>query len=356
MTNEKNVKTSDESGMIKEDPAFDPSWDLKVAQQPVKQQAESVEDKHESAGRADEPTAEAKPDKQAQTRVEAEGFESGEEVPEFIKKQEETKEEKHLPSDKTEIEEAVADEDVKKQVQAEQVAPIPAPIKQKEEDVQKKSKIIWGDIISCWVLGIGTILIIVLLLLFLVVKSGIVNVPFLSDWLYNAPMPERYVTAAPMSWEGFRDLATDRLMAQDLDAEPPVLLSLNEIEFTGLLEGVIRDGLRSSVYDADVAQVVILPDSVELYFFLTWRDLLTFEILTHLSPVVEDDGTLRFEVVDARFGDLPLPGEWVLRVVGYFFARDVGAWRIVLSNGYGIQSVELENSAIQLFIGPVAGE
>jgi hypothetical protein len=318
--------------LITDDPAFDPSWDLKAAQATAVPEAEQ-----KVVAPAPEQVAapvESKPEVEEKT-------------PEIQPKKE---------SAVTPLPPIPAGTLPPKQPVAGAVTPIPAPVKQTEKEVKKKSKIIWGDVLSCWVLGIGAILILVLILLFIVAKSGLVNIPFVSGWLYHAPTPERYVTTESMNWDDFRALATSRLIAQGLDSEPPILLELTEGEFTGLLKGVIEDGLRSTSYKAEIAQVAFLPESVELYFYLTWRDFFTFEILTHLVPVVEDDGTLRFEVADARFGDLPLPGMWVLRLVGYFFARDVGAWRIVLSNGYGIQSAALIPSSIQLFIGPVSSQ
>ncbi len=234
-----------------------------------------------------------------------------------------------------------------------QVTPLPAPIIKKKKEVEKKSRIIWGDIISCWVLGVATLLILLIILLFVVVKAGILNVPYLSERFYNPPLPYHFVVANTMSWSDFNKIVSTKLTEEGLDSEPPLDLQLTEQEFTGLLQGVVLNGLRSSEYKAEVAQVTFLPESIELYFYLTWHDYLTFEILTHLVPVVENDGTLRLEVVDARFGDLPLPGSWVINLIGYFFARDVGVWQIILSNGYGIQSATLSTRFIDLFIGPV---
>ncbi|MDF1497424.1 MAG: hypothetical protein P1P90_05195 [Patescibacteria group bacterium] len=236
------------------------------------------------------------------------------------------------------------------------IAPLPAPIAQKERVIEKKKKIIWRDALSCWVLGMGMILIVLVIGLFLIVKSGILNIPYLSDWFYDAPLPTRYVEAGTMSWDEFRDLISVKLTENNLDNEPPIPLDLSEKEFTAFLHGVITGGLRNSEYRSEVAQVVILPESVEMYFYLTWHDYITFEILTHLAPIVEDNGTLRFEVIDAKFGDLPLPGLWVIRLIGYVFARDVGVWRIILSNGYGIQSSVLSDQSIKLLIGPVVVE
>jgi len=233
------------------------------------------------------------------------------------------------------------------------IVPLPAPIIKEEKEVTKKRRIIWGDIFSCWVLGVGFLLMLLTLALFVLAKSGIVHVPYLSDWLYHPPVPPHYVVAKSMSWSDFNKTVSGRLAEQGLDSEPPLVLQLSEQEFTGLLQGVVENGLRSGEYKAEIAQVIFTPKAIQLYFYLTWNDYFTFEILTHLVPVVENDGTLRLEVIDARFGDLPLPGSWVINLIGYFFARDVGVWQIILSNGYGIQSAVLSNANIELLIGPV---
>lgn len=368
MTDEKNAKAPDESGMIKADPAFDPAWDLKVAQKPVNKHAESAEIEKVGIENESEMPAEAKRDMQEQDQVadenreqvEVEGFESSEEVPEFIKEQKTDKQEVAPVAEQGAVKSAEAQDSQGKQVQEGArgfLPPLPKPVASDQHKPAKKHKrIIWGDIISCWVLGIGFLTVLGILLIFLLAKSGIVHVPILSDWLYEAPIPSRYIIGQPMDWERFQELATNRLIEQDMQQEPPIALNMHESEFTGLLHGVVEQGLRSDDYQAEVAQVVFLEDSIEMYFYLTWKDFFSFEILTHLVPIVEDDGTLKFEVTDAKFGDLPIPGDWVIGMIGYFFERDIGVWRIVLSNGYGIQDTDLAPPAINLLIGPVSSE
>lgn len=377
MTDEKNIASSGESGMIKEDPAFDPAWDLKAAQQVAKESVSGkkegvkveAEDKGASveSGQADESESTAvtgqSPQGQGQPvqgKAEVEGFESAEEVPEFIKEQKTGKQDSSQAPGQVDggLKEAlsVSPDNTQGSLGA-VLPPVPKPKAVSGAGrVKKKHRIIWGDVISCWILGIGFLAVLGILLIFFLAKSGVVNVPFLSHWLYEAPIPNRYVTGQPMNWEEFQQLATERLMEQDLQKEPPITLNMSESEFTGLLHGVVRQGLRSSEYQAEVAQVVFLEDAIELYFYLTWKDFFSFEILTHLVPIVEDDGTLKFEVADAKFGDLPLPGDWVIGIIGYFFERDIGAWRIVLSNGYGIQDTDLDPPTINLLIGPVLSE
>ncbi len=235
------------------------------------------------------------------------------------------------------------------------IAPIPEAPKKivNEAEDEKPVKRIWGQIFSGWILAIGFLGIVILLILFLLAKSGMLNIPYISDWVYEAPRPQRFVIANDLSWDQFRNILTQRVQEQNIDSEPPLSLTLDEKELTGLLTGSVDQALRSEDLDAPVAQIAVLPDSVELYFFLTWKDFFTFEILTYLVPIVEDDGTLKFEVKDARIGDLPIPGQWVLQLVGYFFKRDIGVWKIILSNGYGIQDVQLFDGSLDLLIGPV---
>lgn len=235
------------------------------------------------------------------------------------------------------------------------IAPLPeAPKKEVQPEEDKKPvKRLWGQVFSGWILGIGFLGILLLLILFLLAKSGMLDVPFFSDWFYEAPRPQRFIQANDITWDEFRSLLTQRIQEQNIESEPPLSLSLHEKELTGLLNANIDQALRSNDLKAEVAQIVILPDSIELYFFLTWKDFFTFEILTHLAPIVEDDGTLKFEVIDAQIGDLPIPGQWVLQLVGYFFKRDIGVWKVILSNGYGIQNVQLLGRDLDLLIGPV---
>jgi uncharacterized integral membrane protein len=189
------------------------------------------------------------------------------------------------------------------EIESAAITPLPAPIIKPEKEVVKKHRIIWGDIFSCWVLGVGFLLIFLVLALFVLAKSGVVNVPYLSNWLYHPPVPPYFVVAKSLSWSDFNKTVSGKLAEQGLDTEPPLILQISEQVFTGLLQGVVENGLRSNKYKAEVAQVIFLPASIQLYFYLTWNDFFTFEILIHLVPVVENGGRLHLEVVAGFLGD-----------------------------------------------------
>jgi len=230
--------------------------------------------------------------------------------------------------------------------------------KEKMGGVKKptKSPNRFRDAIFSWLLGLALVLLLVVLpIAFLAFKTGVLRVSLL-DQYYNQPVPTRYVKANAITWNAFSDKITQKLTSQGMESEPPLLVKISEKEFTGLLAGVVNEGLRSGEFTAEAAQVAFTKENIELYFRLSWHNMINFDLLAKLEPMVQDDGTLTLRVIEAKIGDLSLPGSWVLRLVGYVFARDVGEWRIVLSNGYGIQKALLSDSEITLFIGPVLTE
>lgn len=233
------------------------------------------------------------------------------------------------------------------------VAPLPAPIvKQTPEKEMKPRKVIWGDVFSSWILALATVLVLILILLFFLLKSGLLSLPFFAN-AYDAPEPTRMVIAEPQTWDQFRNDLTNKLQAKSLDGELPIALDISEKEFTGLLQGVVHEGLRSPEYKAEIAQVVFLPDKIEMYFYITWKEIFQAQILASMVPILHDDGTVELDIQNAKIGDLPMPGDWSMQMVGYFFERDMGTWKIVLSNGYGIQDAVLSDSSIRLLIGPL---
>lgn len=230
--------------------------------------------------------------------------------------------------------------------------PIPAGKKKKEKVEERKP--IRGDVIGCFLIGISVLIVLLLMLTYGVAKAGLVDVPILSDMVYNPPVPYRVVDAEPQGWESFRNMATRRLIEEGIGESPPYTLRIHEKELTALLRGVIQEGLRSPSYETQYAQVIITRDYIEFFFRIRWRDFLQFEIMVHLLPEVDPDGTLRFAPQDAQIGDMPLPSSLMLRLVGYVMAQDVGAWKILVSDGSGIQSAELFNQEIEMKIGPLS--
>ncbi len=240
-----------------------------------------------------------------------------------------------------------------REVGGQNVTPLPATLaKQEPEKMKKAPRIIWGDVFSSWILALATVLVLILVVLFFLLKSGLLSLPFFAG-AYDAPEPTRMVIAQPQTWDQFRNDLTNKLQAKSLDGELPIALDISEKEFTGLLQGVVDQGLRSPEYKAEIAQVVFLPNEIEMYFYITWKEIFQAQILAKMLPVLHNDGTVILEIKEAKIGDLPMPGDLSMQMIGYFFERDMGTWKIVLSNGYGIQDALLSDSSIRLLIGPL---
>ncbi|GEM_PF-1348464 len=233
------------------------------------------------------------------------------------------------------------------------IPPLPTlkPVSEKERIV-KPAKIIWGDIFSSGILILATFLIFILIILFFLLKSGLLALPIFANF-YNAPKPTRIVIAQPQDWNQFSDSLTKRLQEKSVDNQIPIALDVSEKDFTGLLQGVVHQGLRNPEYKVEIAQVVFLQDEIEMYFYITWKEIFQAQILVKMMPVLHNNGTVMLEVKDAKIGDLPIPGSLSMQMIGYFFERDVGTWKILLDNGYGIQDVTISDTKVRLLIGPL---
>ncbi len=243
--------------------------------------------------------------------------------------------------------------DAKQPTRQQNAAPLLVPeVKPVPEKVIKPARIIWGDVFSSGILALATFLVFLLIILFFLLKSGLLALPIFAN-AYDAPEPTRMVIAQPQDWDQFRNNLTNKLQEKSLDGQIPIELDISENDFTALLQGVVHQGLRSPEYKAEIAQVVFLPDEIEMYFYITWKEIFQAQILAKMIPVLHNDGTVVLEIKDAKIGDLPMPGNLSMQMIGYFFERDMGTWKIVLSNGYGIQDAIVSDTSIRLLIGPL---
>lgn len=182
------------------------------------------------------------------------------------------------------------------------------------------------NFLTCLGIAAAILLLMLVLALAAVAKTGIVNIPGFSR-LYRGPIPTRLVPAEPMTSEAFRVLLSSRFISQALDKKsPPFKAKLSEQELTGALMLGIDQALREELTEPVFAQIVVRPTDLELTLKLE-RGWLRFDVLARLVPQVKN-GEVSFDAVEVQLGDYQLPPSWAYHVASWIFKRDLGAWTL----------------------------
>ena len=203
--------------------------------------------------------------------------------------------------------------------------------------------------LSCTLMLIGAILLFLLLLAFLITKSGLLAVPILSRF-YHGPTPIRLVQSKPITWDEFRVMLASRIYEQRGTSSKNYTVQLSEQEISGLLLDTVETALRSSKWKVEIAQTVVTPSAMELYLKVTWSSYVNVDLLFSFKPVVDQDGDVQFDVISVRLGDYPLPPSWGKTIAGYVFSRDLGSWEINIGGQKGIQSISLLEKGLNIIL------
>lgn len=196
---------------------------------------------------------------------------------------------------------------------------------------------------------IGAILVFLLLLAFLITKSGLLAIPVLSGF-YHGPTPIRLVQSKPTTWDEFRVMLASRIYEQRGVNAKSYTVQLNEQEISGLLLDTVETALRSSNWKVVIAQTVVTPSAIELYLKVTWSNYINVDLLFSFKPFIDQDGDVQFDVISAQLGDYPLPPSWGKAIAGYVFSRDLGSWEINIGGQKGIQSISLLEKGLNIIL------
>ena len=207
--------------------------------------------------------------------------------------------------------------------------------------------------LTCGLLMVFFLLFTGFVVLFLLAKTGLVKVPYLSKY-YDPPSPTRIVTAMPINWDDFEDGLTKKVMAQGgVDESGNYSFLISEEELTGLLRGSADMGLRSDDFNINDSQIAVTPQGLEMFFNITWGTAINLDFLIKAKPVITDKGLLEFESMQARVGDLPLPSFLMMQVVGMVFSRDLGSWDVRVNDTTGIKEILLFDKQMRVKLGTI---
>lgn len=203
--------------------------------------------------------------------------------------------------------------------------PQPAAPAAKRQAKRVKPKL-GKNILVCSLYGLLILIVLFILLLIGIAKTGIVHIPIASR-LCEGTKPTRTVEAGVTDPEVFINSIGQEVAAAIRRGErSPYAVALTESELTAAVRGGIEGALREEHVVAECPQIVVTPEYLEASgMFMT--DNITLDILIQFTPRVENH-ELTFDVQKAYLADVPIAPDLVTALESYLFERGFGSWRI----------------------------
>lgn len=198
------------------------------------------------------------------------------------------------------------------------------------------------NVLTCATLLIAVCAAFFLVVAYLISLTGVIEFPVLKDY-YHAPSPSRQVVHQKIDSREFEALLSSRIREQVEDRVKNMALTISEKEVSGLFAWGIAQGLRNNL-TVEQSQVAILPTGMELFLKLRWG-LGRIDLLMQVKPVLQADGSVKFEPVSAKLGMVSLPSWAILPVMSNIFAKDMGAWDLQ-AGSMKIKSLDLKDGKI----------
>ncbi len=162
---------------------------------------------------------------------------------------------------------------------------------------------------SCFLLFIIVVFVLVGFLAYFLAKSGLKQIPFLSERFYQEPAPSYLVKTDNLTdqdkdvFAEFKAAVAQQAISQQAMGSFDINLEISQEQLTALL----RDEIKNNEVLAgriDYIQLAILPDSLEL--FARAKEHSKLIITLNFLPEVKN-GKLNLKVINFKVGDLKLP-------------------------------------------------
>lgn len=209
-------------------------------------------------------------------------------------------------------------------------APQPQPVRIKPK--------VGKNYVTCASVLLAGVIVLVCIMAFVVAKSGVITVPFFSQF-YSGPMPTRSVVVAPMSEADFGQEMNARFIAQAAAGQqPPYQIQISEKELTAVMQTLVKGALQNNQWHEQMTQVVVRPTDLE-FFGRFQNGPWHADLLARFKPDLTN-GVLTFTPVYLQVGDYPLPPNLAYQVASFVFKRDLGTFTLNFGKT-GLQSVLL---------------
>ncbi len=231
------------------------------------------------------------------------------------------------------------------------VAPVPKPANNGNVIKPRNEK--GKEALTCGTVFLAFIAVIFLFISVSNSRTGLLNVPWLvADYVPEKPV--RYVAYAPLDWNGFTRYVGRTINTENTEHGPPFEVTVTEKQMTGLLADSMSEGLRDVATEIQRAQIVVLPERLEMTVQLLWANVINLDFNFWLVPNFDERGDLRFDVSQAKLGHVILPSKWLWPILAQVFTRDLGTWRLKAGDWgiLSIQDVKLNDGTIVFVFSP----
>lgn len=183
-------------------------------------------------------------------------------------------------------------------------------------------------------------------------KSGLKEVPYLTEKFYQEPEPSHLVDPANLT-EAEKDilaqleeLISQEAVRQQKTSDLRVKFDLREEVLTVLLRDKLKE-TNSLDEKIEYVQLAVLPESLEL--FIENKEPSRLVITLNIVPTIKD-GKSDFKVINFKIGDLTLPN-FIGNISFAFIAEKSLNSFLNFSAAYGkIENIELSNGVVTLGI------
>lgn len=187
-----------------------------------------------------------------------------------------------------------------------------------------------------------------LALLFVVSKTGLVEIPILSALVYQLPQPSRLVSPGTSIEDELQTQLISTLQSKlqnDTISDANVTLIFSEATLTAALRQAIGQGAES-IFVKDASQVALLKNGQAEFYLPFVQKAGSSVLLVRVLPSLKE-GSLAFSVTQAQIGQLPFPGftrsivQWPLDKL----VVQVNEW---LKNYASVESITMQEGSVSL--------
>lgn len=187
-----------------------------------------------------------------------------------------------------------------------------------------------------------------LALLFVVAKTGLVEIPVLSALAYELPQPSRIVNPGTSIEEELQTQLVAALQSKLQNgtiSDANVTLIFSEATLTAALRQAIGQGAES-IFVKDASQVALLKNGQAEFYLPLVQKADRAVLLVRVAPSVKE-GSLALAVTQAQIGQLSFPGftrsiiQWPLDKL----VVQVNEW---LKNYASVESITMQEGSVSL--------
>ncbi|MBU0649045.1 hypothetical protein KJ969_03020 [Patescibacteria group bacterium] len=195
---------------------------------------------------------------------------------------------------------------------------------------------------SCFIIFIAFIGALVFGAAWVVAKTGLCEVPYVSSWAFKAP-ESLHEVVVPKSYDGassFEDFGATLGHAQSQ-------ISIKEEMLNALLLDQLIQPLSETGLDVERAQIAVESEGMEIFLHLARDEKVNIYLSIIAMPKI-DGNRIGFDVVSVRLGNLGIPDFIAGPVISSFLGSALGALELPMVGLMELKEIKLNYGEIVL--------